>query len=99
MVLDVAVKRFDYDGEPVVARIKYYNIEKVLATNLKLLSHDTDNTNINVDSDILAYEQFNNIKMHEAQKDAVKMAVNNGVSLSKFASPESVAVTLCILPS
>ena len=81
MVLDVAVKRFDYDGEPVVARIKYYNIEKVLATNLKLLSHDTDNTNINVDSDILAYEQFNNIKMHEAQKDAVRMAVNNGVSI------------------
>ena len=35
----------------------------------------------NLDGNIDLYEQLNNIKMHAAQRDAVKMAINNGVSI------------------
>ena len=79
--LDNYLKKLNINEEEVVALSQYYKIEKVLADTLILLNADNQATNTDIDQDIDFYEQLNKIKMHEHQREAVKIAVNNGVSI------------------
>lgn len=81
LVFDEYLRKLEIDGEEVVALSQYYKIEKVLADSLILLNADSENENFDIDDDIRMYETINKIKMHDNQKDAVKIAVNNGVSV------------------
>ena len=81
LVLDNYLKKLEIDGEDVVALSQYYKIEKVLADSLILLNGDSENSNFDIEDDINHYEQVNNFKMHENQREAVKLAVNNGVTV------------------
>lgn len=81
LILDLFLKKLNIDGVDVYALSQYYKIEKVLADTLLLLNADSESTNLDIDKDIDLYEQINKIKMHEHQREAVKIAVNNGVSI------------------
>ena len=81
LVIDGYLKKLIIDDEEVLALSQYYKIEKVLADTLLLLDGDSDNENLDIDQDIRLYEQTNNITMHEHQKEAVRIAINNGVSV------------------
>ena len=81
LVYEGYLMKLNIDGEDVVALGQYYKIEKVLADSLLLLDMDSESTSLDIEQDIKLYEQVNNIAMHEHQKQAVRIAVNNGVSV------------------
>lgn len=81
LALDNYIKKLDIGGEEVVALATYYKIEKVLADSLILLNSDSENMSIDISDEIKMYETINHITMHEHQKMAVNIAVNNGVSV------------------
>ncbi len=81
LAIESYVKLLEIDGEEVVALSQYYKMEKVLADTLLLLNSDGDGVRMNIDGDIELYETLNKIKMHENQKEAVKIAINNAVSV------------------
>lgn len=81
LAIDSYIKKLTIDSEEVVALSQYYKVEKVLADTLLLLNADSESTEFNIDQDINLYEEINHIKMHEHQREAVKIAVNNGVSI------------------
>lgn len=81
LAIDNYIKNVEIDGENVVALSQYYKIEKVLADTLILLNSDSENSNLDISEDIKMYETINHITMHEHQKMAVNIAINNGVSV------------------
>lgn len=81
LVADDVVKKLEKDNDTIYVLTKYFNLEKVVAATLKLYTLNNVDKISNLDENINLYEQLNKIKMHSAQRDAVKMAVNNGVSI------------------
>ncbi len=81
LTLDNYIKTLEINNENVIALSNYYKIEKVLADSLILLNSDSENSNLDITDEISMYESINHIKMHEHQKMAVNIAVNNGVSV------------------
>lgn len=81
LAIESYVKLLEIDGEEVVALSQYYKMEKVLADTLLLLNADGAGVRMNIDGDIELYETLNKIKMHDNQKEAVKIAINNAVSI------------------
>lgn len=81
MVMDSVIKLFELEGVEIIMLFKFYSCEKMVAGMLKALNNSPNKLDLNVESDINLYEELNGIKMHENQKDAVKLAVNNGVSV------------------
>ena len=81
LVFDGYLRKLEIQDEEYVCLSQYYKIEKVLADTLLLLDGDSETTKLNIESDITHYEQTTHIQMHEHQKDAVRIAVNNGVSI------------------
>ena len=81
LALESYIKFLTIDEEEVVALSQYYKMEKVLADTLLLLNSDTEQLKLNIDQDIALYETINKIKMHEHQKNAVEIAINNAVSV------------------
>jgi len=81
LVFDGYLKKLEIEDEEVVALSQYFKIEKVLADTLLLLDADSENTELDIEQDISLYEQTNHITMHEHQKRAVRIAINNGVSV------------------
>ena len=81
LTLENYIKLIEINSENVVALSQYYKIEKVLADSLILLNSDTENANMDISDDIKMYETINHITMHEHQKMAVNIAINNGVSV------------------
>jgi exodeoxyribonuclease V alpha subunit len=80
LVLDNYLKKLEINEEEVLALGQYFKIEKVLADTLLLLNA-YENSNYDIGEDIDLYETVNKIKMHEHQREAVKLAINNGVSV------------------
>ena len=81
MVMDSVIKLFELEGVEIIMLFKFYSCEKMVAGMLKALNNSPNKLDLNVESDINLYEELSGIKMHENQKDAVKLAVNNGVSV------------------
>lgn len=81
LILEGYLKRLDIDGEDAIAMSQYFKIEKVLADSLLLLDSDSESGNLDIEQDIRHFEETHNITMHEHQKEAVKIAINNGVSV------------------
>ena len=81
LVLEGYLKKLNINEEDVVCLSQYFKIEKVLADSLLLLDGDCDEVDLDIEQDISLYELTNKIKMHEHQKEAVRIAINNGVSV------------------
>lgn len=81
LVMDSLVKVFSLEDNIAVMLMKFYNIEKLVSATLKLLDCYKEEQKIVVDDEIKLYEQLNKLIMHENQKQAVDMAINNGISI------------------
>ncbi|MBE5735477.1 MAG: ATP-dependent RecD-like DNA helicase [Clostridiales bacterium] len=81
LTLDGVTKFFQEQDVQCVALSKFYNMEKSIACTLQLLDSCVDKAGLDIEDEIKMYELLNNIKMHDNQKEAVRVAVNNGVSV------------------
>lgn len=80
LIIDGYIKEYVDDHTVYYALAKFYNMEKHIANKLNMLLNNICN-NKSIDFEIEMYEHINNIKLHTQQKEAVKMAVNNGVCI------------------
>ena len=81
LVMDSLIKIFELDGQEVVVLTKYYNTEKIVGYTLNLFNTVHRNKNLDVTDSINLFEQVNHITMHKNQRDAVTLAINEGVSV------------------
>lgn len=77
--MDNLIRILEVDENEIVMLYKYYQIENSLAQIIVKLLVTNQDDNINVDSDIDMFELVSKIKLHQMQKEAVKMAINKGV--------------------
>lgn len=78
--LDTLIRCINKDDDEIVVLTKYYNLEKYVAATLKLFAMN-EITPVDVEGEIEIYEKLNGIKLHSTQKDTIKMAINNGISV------------------
>lgn len=81
LVLDSQIKILEHEGVQIVAQTKYYNMEKIVAETLVEFANTHENAHLDVTEEIAMFEHKNKLTMHEHQKDAVQMSVNNCVSV------------------
>ncbi len=81
MVLEPVVKLFETDGQRCISLVKYYKLEKAVASRLITLNHDARRIMMDADSLIAQFEQIHNITFHASQLGAVKSALINGVTV------------------
>lgn len=81
LIMDSLIKVFEFNEAEVIMLSKLYNTEKIVGLTLNLLNELGKGKNLDVSDSIAYYEQVNKITMHDNQKHAVTMAVNNGVSV------------------
>src|SRR5574344_371682 len=75
------IKEFVIDENPSIMMTKMYFMEQSVAQKLLRLKYDFNNNKVDLTDEIAEYEKINDIKLHSKQIDAVKMAVNSGVSV------------------
>ena len=75
------IKIFWNNKREIVMSSKMYNCEKYVAGKLAILKHANEVDVINIENEIDLYEKINKFKFHEDQKNAIKMAINSGVSV------------------
>ena len=81
LVMDSVIKVTTMGEQEIIALVKLYNIERIIADTLNEFNFYNNQTDYNVDEEINLFESQNNITMHQGQRDAVKMAINSGVSV------------------
>ena len=75
------VKVFWKDKKEIVALSKLYNTEKSVGAKLALLANSAVKDELNLDGEISTFEKKHNLMLHEDQKNAIKLAIENGVSV------------------
>ena len=78
MCMALILKEIEVENAKAIMTYSLYNTERKVATLLNNLMCKKL-PNIDVSKDIEMFETFSHIKMHDTQKDAVSLAVNNGV--------------------
>ena len=81
LTLDKTVIIMWHDGHEIVVPSKYYFYESTVAQKLALLNTATITKKQDVDDEIKNFEERNHIVFHEEQKEAIKNAINSGVSV------------------
>ena len=75
------VKVFWEDKHEIIMLTKMYNAEKYVASKLAILNNSNIETDLNLDDEITFFENQKHLKLHQDQKNAIKMAINSGVSI------------------
>ena len=75
------IKEFVQEDIPCVMLTNYYFMENMSAQKIVRLKLDFDAEELDLSDDIKEYELVNNIDLHSKQSEAVKVAVNSGVSV------------------
>lgn len=81
MKIESQILVFFENRHEIVMLSRYYYLESSVAQKLCLLKYMSVSQNYDVESDIVFFEKVNSIKLHSEQKNAVKTAINSGVSL------------------
>lgn len=81
MVLEPVVKVFNDEGQRCISLVKYYKLEKAIASRLIALNHDARRILVDADSLIKQFERVHGISFHVSQLGAVKSALINGVTV------------------
>ena len=81
LVLEGVLKKVDNGETAGIMLSAVYRAEKSAATKLVELTALANRLSIAADEEIAEFERSENITLHIAQKDAVKSAVNSGVSV------------------
>ncbi len=79
MCVDKTVVSTWVDGTEIVMLSKYYYYENVIAQRLVWLACTQKDEQMDLSSQIENFEQRNNIKFHDEQRNAIVGAINNGV--------------------
>ena len=79
MALDGILKQLVLENEESVMLSKFYMIEKKLAQKLLLLKVQAPNLHLDLKTEISEFERINKITFHQDQKNAIEMAINQGV--------------------
>lgn len=69
------------DGETAVMLARFYRMEKGIADRLLGLLRDADTQIARPADQVAAYERANGVRFHELQREAVAMALTEGVSV------------------
>ena len=80
LCLDRIVVPVDMDGIQGLQLVRFFNAEKAIAQKLLRLMENPKPSN-RVDDLIEHYQQLQGITFHETQKDAIRQAVNGGVTV------------------
>ncbi len=75
------LKIFWQDKTEIIMSTKMYSAEKYVASKLAILKNSAENLNFDIESEISLFEKVNKLFFHEDQKNAIKMAINSGVSV------------------
>ncbi len=85
LILDLeivgAIKNVTHNDREALAISKYYSMEDYIAKKLLNLSAGKEVEKYGDENDILQYEQLNNIKLHEMQKQAILAGVQESVAV------------------
>ncbi|MDD3862645.1 MAG: ATP-dependent RecD-like DNA helicase [Clostridia bacterium] len=81
LCLEKLVFRFFKEYKNIIMLVKYYYCEKFIGEKISLLSISTKNQTLNIDKDIKHFEKINKISFHSEQINAIRTAVNSGVSV------------------
>ena len=81
LVLEPAVKVFEVEGKRCVSLVKYYKLEKAIASKLIALNADAKRIMMDADALISQFETVNKFTFHPSQLGAVKSALVNGVTV------------------
>ncbi len=73
--------RFKVDNEEAIMLKHLYDLEHSIADRLCQIDAEYDNIYDSLSADISDFEKLNSITFHQSQKDAIKSAVLNGVSV------------------
>ncbi len=81
LVLEPTVKVFEIEGVRCIALLRYYKLEKSIASKIIELNCDAKRIVMDADSLIAQFEKINDISFHAGQLGAVKSALINGVTV------------------
>lgn len=81
LVLEPTVKVFEVENQRCVSLVRYYKLERAIASKLISLNADAKRVMMDADSLIAQFEQVNKFEFHPSQLGAVKSALVNGVTV------------------
>ncbi len=81
LVLEPTIKTFEIDNERCVSLIRYFKLEKSVASRLVELNADAKRIAIDAETLIAEFERVHNIQFHKGQLGAVKSALITGVTV------------------
>ena len=81
LIIDGSVKVLQKGNNAVVMISKYYYLEQSVAKNINMLLLGDKTIDNNIDEDIKLFQESNNINFHEDQLKAIKMAIEENVSI------------------
>lgn len=81
LVIDGKLKKADVEGANAIYLRSVYQAEQGAAAGLVRLMIESDKIVRDIEDDIAQFEQSNGVTLHENQREAVRLAVNNGVSV------------------
>ncbi len=81
LVLEPVVKTFDIDGRRCVSLVRYYKLERAIASRLISLDRDAKRIFLDADAMIRQFETVNKLTFHKGQSGAVKSSLVNGVTV------------------
>lgn len=80
LVFEGFIKELSINDTPCVMLLHFYLLEQHIANKLLILSSNELPT-LDLEDEIAHFEQVNGVELHQDQKNAVKTAINNGVSV------------------
>lgn len=81
MKFEGRIKTFTINDEKLIALSNYYYLERKLATSLIDIQNNAETLHLDVLHDIVEFEKRECIVLHDIQKKAVEMAINQGLSI------------------
>lgn len=81
LTLDKTVLLMWQHNTEIAVLAKYYYYENIVAQKLSLLNLSQVTEKLNLESEIAHFEDKNDIRFHEEQKNAITTSINSGVSV------------------
>lgn len=81
LTLDKTLKVFWHNNMEIAMLSQFYFYESAVAQKISLLNNSVLNTKLDIDDEIKHFEEKNRMQFHEEQKNAIRNAINNGVSV------------------
>ena len=81
LIIEGKLKRMEIDGVEAIFHRAVFQAERGASAGLVRLISEADRIGYDAEADIVEFERINHVELHANQKDAVRSAVTNGVSV------------------